>query len=663
MPVTCGEWLNRGGGGEYDTAAYAGGACVSGENKTVAQVFADAGDGTVNVSPGTFAVAANTTLAWDDGKALAFRPGAVLAPAANVTLTINAPIQAGRWKIFDTSASGSKVVLGPRAVQAILPEWWGAVADGTVDCAPALNAAALAAVNAGAEIRLGSGTYAVLSPVAAEAGNRFVGAGSAGTTLKAGAGFNLSGPLMMLQVSVNGVTVEDLTLDGSAVATLQYGILAQQASGLAVRRCVLKGAMGAGGAPLQLNRCTACVVEECEVTLGRRGIVVAGACDNVSILRCRVHDTYDYGIYVVWDADLGTASNAVTVAGCDVYAVVKGAGTINGCPRHPICFVASNTNQTVRHRNARVLANRVTGNDAAYLPSCTDGANAPSTWGTGTADNIAIYQCREAVVAENVSTRGGDLGIALDYSERCTVVANVCSYNDTHGIGVVRAKDCVVTGNVCFNNGQWRYTPATRPDLGGISLEDAHANTVVANRCYDDQATKTQTYGIVASSLSTGNVISSNQLAGNGTAPYKLDAAQVLGVQYNGDALVATAALGFAGASGVPDVSLGRIAPYVLRATGYLAVGDNATLAGGTLNVLANSDTTRGINVRGVSGQQADLLRVEAHDGTDSLRVGADKIGFLGAAPVVRQTVSGATTDAKVTSLLTALENLGLIDA
>ena len=60
--------------------------------------------------------------------------------ASGKKLIINAPFSAGLFKVFDGAGT---VVFGNGATDAVYPEWWGAVADGTTNCSPAVTAAIL----------------------------------------------------------------------------------------------------------------------------------------------------------------------------------------------------------------------------------------------------------------------------------------------------------------------------------------------------------------------------------------------------------------------------------------------------------------------------------------------------------------------------------------
>jgi hypothetical protein len=208
----------------------------------------------------------------------------------------------------------------------------------------------------------------------------------------------------------------------------------------------------------------------------------------------------------------------------------------------------------------------------------------------------------------------------------------------------------------------------------------------------------------------SGTVIADNNLVGNlatNTLGHPVGAArvlttQLLGPQWDENAIAFDRPIGMrppspaTGAAVAADTLLARIAPYTWRAYGYFCAGDDATAFGGTLNVQANTDTTRGAVIRGHgAGQSADLLAVQSHDGAQPylrvapgltavrpanstqmsdvltveshdgaqsyLRVAPGKLGFFGKAPVAQPSVSTGTADAKVDSVIAALRTLGLI--
>lgn len=70
------------------------------------------------------------------GAALKLENGAVFRPARDVTITINAELEAGDWQCFDFSLGGS-IILSSKSV--INPMWFGVVGDNSIDEVTALN--------------------------------------------------------------------------------------------------------------------------------------------------------------------------------------------------------------------------------------------------------------------------------------------------------------------------------------------------------------------------------------------------------------------------------------------------------------------------------------------------------------------------------------------
>ena len=159
-----------------------------------------------------------TALSFASNVALAFSPGAILVPSASVTITINGLIEAQRQRIFNVSAATS-LIDGFGLIAELLPEWWGAVADGTTDCEPAFTAAlasGAAASNAAQRvIRCGVGTYSLGAGITVNGnGVRLIGASSYETTLKSGgSGLNLITFGSGLECSLENLRVYDAYLE------------------------------------------------------------------------------------------------------------------------------------------------------------------------------------------------------------------------------------------------------------------------------------------------------------------------------------------------------------------------------------------------------------------------------------------------------------------
>jgi hypothetical protein len=98
--------------------------------------------------------------------------GAVITVPTTKTLTINGPFQAGPYNVFSCTGTGKVVLSGLNKLSPIcvFPQWWGAVADGVVDCTSAINAALNCSVSYGTlQVYFPPGRYVVTDTLQVEA--------------------------------------------------------------------------------------------------------------------------------------------------------------------------------------------------------------------------------------------------------------------------------------------------------------------------------------------------------------------------------------------------------------------------------------------------------------------------------------------------------------
>lgn len=123
------------------------------------------------------------------------------------TLTVNGSFSAGMRQCF---AGTGTVVFGARAVMVVVPQWWGATADGTTDDTTALQAALTAA--AGNMLYLPPGTYRITTGLLAPTNTAVRGAGRdatlisyTGTTTIGG-----TGGAMLRWVGASAISLRDI---------------------------------------------------------------------------------------------------------------------------------------------------------------------------------------------------------------------------------------------------------------------------------------------------------------------------------------------------------------------------------------------------------------------------------------------------------------------
>lgn len=107
--------------------------------------------GTLKLVPGTYLISSNLTI----NSTIKIEKGAKFSIANGVTLTINGPIIAGPWQIFSWTGTGAVSLASNNALKEIFAEWWGAVANDSIDCTAALTAALATAK----PLHLLTGTY------------------------------------------------------------------------------------------------------------------------------------------------------------------------------------------------------------------------------------------------------------------------------------------------------------------------------------------------------------------------------------------------------------------------------------------------------------------------------------------------------------------------
>ncbi len=152
---------------------------------------------------------------------------AYIQPASGTTFTINAPFDAGNYQVFDSGSGVGTVVLSKPAGMGVLPQWWGALFNGSHDDATATNAALTAALAAGAKTYIAGGTCAIASPLVL--GQQLVYGPSYNNIDWIKALSSFSGAAMIQMGNVNPTQtayLRDIALDGNkAHATVPIGIL------------------------------------------------------------------------------------------------------------------------------------------------------------------------------------------------------------------------------------------------------------------------------------------------------------------------------------------------------------------------------------------------------------------------------------------------------
>jgi len=153
-------------------------------------------------------------------------------------------------------------------------------------------------------------------------------------------------------------------------------------------------------------------------------------------------------------------------------------------------------------------------------------------------NGIQLNSVTDCVIADNSIRRNGSHGMQIGKASAVSIEGNVVTANAQTGILLQDTSDSVCSGNVLTNNGQNTSSNNFKSGLVLYQNSSSCANNVVTgNRCFDNQGSKTQTYGISILGSVTNTVLSGNLLDGNGSGKGALNMSsqavgQTFGVPY-----------------------------------------------------------------------------------------------------------------------------------
>ncbi|MEP9384029.1 glycosyl hydrolase family 28-related protein [Nocardioides cheoyonin] len=422
---------------------------------------------------------------------------------------------------------------------------YGATGNGTDDDTEKVQAANSAAK--GGVLYFPKGTYLVSAPIAAQSHTIYRGAGRTASTIKVAAG---SGQSKVLDLSgCRDVIVEDLGLDGTGSGCIAgvYGSDNHSGKDWHVRRCLLTG-FAPGSAPkngqgaVYMWTANGVSVIDCVITASGRGIRLDTPSGDVVVRGNRI--TGGAGP-VSADGVMLTGISINSSVQCDNARVSVTDNIVSGADRDPYYPNGREGHAIAVYKVANV---RITGNhclasgrgilcSAGSFGAVVQGNTVERNWDAGIRcepaidDDITVGgagQRRGVVIVGNrclgnsvVGASGSSANgtaITTSYAAGSTVVGNVVQDSGKHGIHCDSDR-VVVVGNVVSNSWNGGASPLSGQGAkAGIGLYAAKDCIVAFNQCYDNQATRTQDYGL---SVVTGDgggphVVFGNVLSGNG---------------------------------------------------------------------------------------------------------------------------------------------------
>lgn len=357
----------------------------------------------------------------------------------------------------------------------------------------------------GGTVYLPRGVYLV-NPIPVPGNNiGLVGAGFSTQLVPNPPGFVANDPINGSMISINGrlgVRVSDMALDGTGTNTC-FGIIGTGGSDPILTRLRLTNWLGTltnrgRGISLSQNPPTGPpfnegLIQNCVFIGNQIGVTVHRT--RFMIIGCRADNQVFDGFYV--DGNQAQGSMVGNITGGNPRA---GINVVYG----ERCTVADNTSYADATGIALYSATRVLVQGNTVNEATTNGI----LLNAGT-----MYSSVLANWIHDLSLSGTNGIVVYGTSLYNLLQGNIVGRVARNGILVnLSSNETVIADNICFDNS------VTDAGYAGIAVATLH-NHLFGNKCFDDQSTKTQAYGIEELTGANSNYIHHNDLRNNLTSP------------------------------------------------------------------------------------------------------------------------------------------------
>ena len=250
---------------------------------------------------GSVTIPASDSLIIENGAAISNGTG-------HFTLTINGPFSAGLYRVFSGFNKGDVTFSGNGTVKRIIPQWWGAIGDGSTNSTDAIQDAINAALSANTAVYLPGGTYVTTDTLTANADYfMFLGAGIGAsdrgvTTAPAVIQYNGNGIALEIGDSTNknkhaGALIQDIRINGNASAAA--GVQLNYIDNSFFNRVTLSDFSGAESVALELaHECQCTAINDSVITNNTNGVWLEDRDNSTWFFATLIQNNTGYGLRI-----------------------------------------------------------------------------------------------------------------------------------------------------------------------------------------------------------------------------------------------------------------------------------------------------------------------------------------------------------------------------
>lgn len=451
--------------------------------------------------------------------------------------------------------SGSAAVVPRPSLFNVLD--YGAVGNGTTDDRAAIVAAITALSSAGGGTLLfPAGTYAVSATVSLVSNMKMTGVGRGASIIRPADGW-ASSAIFQDPSAVSNVEVVDLTFDINNVSALAVRFIRSGTINVAVRNCEFKG-MTTSGTAMALNLCRQVLIQGNVFTGSGSGSQAALNLFNAATHVAIVDNSFEGCHQSVYVDNFTAACNNITIGNnrfrnigrYGVRLVQASYVTVMGNEFETTFYVGSSTDGSAIVTCHSGCSNVTISNNVSKTAgeiSCYGGFNTSITGniivntiaaGIEVNDNadasVPADAIRTSIVGNHIQNAGGS-GI---YASGTDILIQSNTINGCQSNGLKLAEGgqrYTVLGNVFCNNGQNPANARNGIVIADVSNVGAVTDILIAyNYCYDNQATKTQEYGLtILNNLSSNIRVIGNDFTGNSVSAVNVSTTGTLEFRHN----------------------------------------------------------------------------------------------------------------------------------